>query len=667
MLVAASSISVALAGSDLPPGDAIWLGGGLVLVQALLAAHAFRHGVGGRIRRRIRRRLMPVDRSLLRLLLSAAVIALLSADAQDPTGRALAVLHLPLVVVAAGLGTRPMLAVTAVAATSYLAPYAAPGTEPTSWAPVIPLALVMLTLGVGTRQGISLLVSAVGRLRRAVRDERRQARQLLALEDVGRLLVATGPTPATLDAIMALLSERLHYPCVSIYLRHGHVLRLGAYRGYDATVDEFDGTAGVIGRVMRERTIAFVPDVTLDPDYVSANAGVRSEICAPLLAHGELLGVINVESDTRRLDESDGKAVALVADRLASALALAEERRLLDERALLLSRLTTFSARLNESFEPAALYPAIANGAHDVVDADHVVLTALDRSSGQYRIVAASGGSEAAVGVTIGLGEGIAGRAIRDRALVVDDRFERARYPAGARDMDGPDEVTGLGVPLVRDDVVVGALTLVRRDVARPFGDVEQEIALLLAGQVALAVSNSFLHADLVESAVRDPLTGLHNRRYLEAALERLDAVRERLAPDERPPVAAVLFDLDRFGAFNKRYGHRTGDAILQEFARALRARLRGEDLVARYGGEEFLVVLEGVTMDNATRLAEDIRERVARTLVPGPDGEPLRVIVSAGCAGIARGYDSVADLLARADVGLAMAKHAGRNQVVAA
>jgi diguanylate cyclase (GGDEF)-like protein len=184
---------------------------------------------------------------------------------------------------------------------------------------------------------------------------------------------------------------------------------------------------------------------------------------------------------------------------------------------------------------------------------------------------------------------------------------------------------------------------------------------------VALAVTNTFLHADMTELSIRDSLTGLFNRRYLDATIARLEAARSRSEVDDRKRAAVVIFDLDHFGAFNKQHGHQTGDAILRSFADILKRRFRGSDVVARYGGEEFLAVLDGATIDQARALAEEIRTAFALVRVPGPDGTLLAATVSAGCAGMGTDNDHFGEIIARADVGLVMAKRAGRNRVIVA
>jgi diguanylate cyclase (GGDEF)-like protein len=162
-------------------------------------------------------------------------------------------------------------------------------------------------------------------------------------------------------------------------------------------------------------------------------------------------------------------------------------------------------------------------------------------------------------------------------------------------------------------------------------------------------------------------LTGLHNRRHFDASMTRADALRARLALEDRRERSAILFDLDHFGAVNKRHGHQVGDRILRSFADVLRSRLRASDLVARYGGEEFIVVLDGATREEAVRLADEVRLAFRQGSIEAADSGAPITTVSAGCAALARSEVHGTILLERADVALAMAKSGGRDQVVAA
>jgi diguanylate cyclase (GGDEF)-like protein/PAS domain S-box-containing protein len=167
----------------------------------------------------------------------------------------------------------------------------------------------------------------------------------------------------------------------------------------------------------------------------------------------------------------------------------------------------------------------------------------------------------------------------------------------------------------------------------------------------------------LVEDATRDSLTGLHNRRFYEAAVGRLERSWSRRSIANRPPVSVVVFDLDHFGVVNKQHGHQVGDQVLRAFGAILQDRFRNSDLVTRYGGEEFVAVLEGAISTDALRIAEAVRTTLEATTIDCPTG-PLRVTVSAGVAQLGDDY-AVSAGLAHADVWLAQAKRAGRNQVV--
>jgi diguanylate cyclase (GGDEF)-like protein len=348
-------------------------------------------------------------------------------------------------------------------------------------------------------------------------------------------------------------------------------------------------------------------------------------------------------------------------------MALARQRDELTTRAELFARLAAFSAVVNATLDAASLYGSLVRAAATVIPSDAVVLTVLERDSGEYRIAAVEGSDPKIVGAQIHAGEGVTGRAIRDRVVVVVDRFERSQLPQSLTPGDFAEEMSVAAVPLLRDNVVVGALLLARDGVTRPFTGPELEVLAILGHQAALAVSNAFLHADVTEASLRDPLTGLFNRRFLDATFERLSAERSRVAPDARPQVAAILFDLDEFGAFNKEHGHGVGDTVLRSFATVLRRRMRKGDLVVRYGGEEFLVVLPGTDRQTATQIADEVRMEFRAGSVAGSDGDALGATVSAGCSQLEPSEWNYSILIATADVGLAMAKLGGRDQVVAA
>ena len=661
LALAGGAVVIALAGGETTLDWVVATGLLYICVQALIAVMA------GPARRRRVESTLP----LARFVIAVAFVTAMNGFIGDAAFRPAAVLYVPIVALAAAFGTRQAVLIGGLELTVYLGRvlFGEPEHALSAAQRAVGLIVVTIVLSIGIRRTVGAMTLAMTRLRMARAKDRRRTRQISAVESVGRLLAATGPTDETLDRVVGLLEVDLGYSFVSVYLGEVGSMRLVAHRGYTSVIDTFDGSAGVMGRVMRTGEVAFIPDVSLDPDYVSADGTIKAEISAPLKVGSELIGVVNVEApDVNGLDRSDRATVLLVADRLASALALARERARLETRAELFRRLAMFSSIVNGTLDAESLYKEIVNAIPDVIDADFVVLTVLDRTTGRYRIRALAGSDAELLGKEIAVGEGLAGRAIRDRAPVVDDGFSSDRFPQSVAEerKDAPQIVAGVAVPVIRDDVVVGALTLAR-DVTRPFRSAELEVLPVLAGLTALAVTNTLLHREVTESSIRDSLSGLFNRRHLDAVLGRMDAARARQAADDRRRVSVILFDLDRFGSFNKRYGHQTGDSVIRQFADVLRARMRGEDLVARYGGEEFVVVLDGAGLEEASAIAEEIRNRFELGAIESPDGSPVSATVSAGCAAMGADLGTFTELLSRADMALAIAKHSGRNRVVTA
>ncbi|MGI8658366.1 MAG: diguanylate cyclase [Candidatus Limnocylindria bacterium] len=303
-----------------------------------------------------------------------------------------------------------------------------------------------------------------------------------------------------------------------------------------------------------------------------------------------------------------------------------------------------------------------------IVGADVVAVTLLDRAGGRYLVRAARGVPGKVIGREIGVGEGLAGKAIKNRALVLEEGMAEDRFPRAARGLAVQAFVHGVGLPLVRDGVVLGAFTIGRTDPsAEPFSDLEIEGLQLMAGSVALAVANAFLHADVAELAIRDPLTGLYNRRHFDEALDRMLATHQRDRLSSPRPLSAIVFDLDHFGQFNKAHGHQVGDLVLKAFADVLLSRFRASDLVARLGGEEFIVVLPGSDRERAVQIADEVRALLAARVVRSEDGQELSVTVSAGCTELDPADPTRETLLRTADVALFMAKRARRDRVVAA
>jgi diguanylate cyclase (GGDEF)-like protein len=185
-------------------------------------------------------------------------------------------------------------------------------------------------------------------------------------------------------------------------------------------------------------------------------------------------------------------------------------------------------------------------------------------------------------------------------------------------------------------------------------------VAAALADAISLALSSIALRDQLRNQALRDSLTGLYNRRFLDEMLEHLSLDARR----RQTPLSAIMIDLDYFKQLNDQFGHATGDAMLRAVASVVVHALRATDIACRYGGEELAVLLPDCPLDMAMFKAEQLRARIAE-VASGPGG--ASVTASLGVAAIPETSDTPASLIASADAALYQAKLKGRNRVVQA
>ena len=216
-----------------------------------------------------------------------------------------------------------------------------------------------------------------------------------------------------------------------------------------------------------------------------------------------------------------------------------------------------------------------------------------------------------------------------------------------------------LCVPLMAYGEVLGVLHLRGADAST----LQSKLQLVTMANdgLALTLANIKLRQSLKEQSIRDPLTGLFNRRYMTESLEREFARAQRAGT----PVAIAMIDVDHFKRFNDSFGHDAGDAVLQELGSFLRRSVRAEDIACRYGGEEFCLVLPQMDHSRARQRAEAIRAGAAALEVKS-DGRVLGpVTLSLGLALFPEDGGDTESLVRAADAALYEAKKAGRNRVV--
>ena len=232
----------------------------------------------------------------------------------------------------------------------------------------------------------------------------------------------------------------------------------------------------------------------------------------------------------------------------------------------------------------------------------------------------------------------------------------------------GVPQLPYLCVPMVVHSETVGLLHLqletdsIRSEAAQRL-DVIQQLAATFADQVALAVTNLRLRETLRQQSILDPLTGLHNRRYLKEVMQRELARTER----KKTMLAVIILDVDHFKRFNDTYGHEAGDTVLRSMAQLIERQIRGSDIACRYGGEEFILVLPEASLSIARQRGELLRE-AAQSMHITSSGKTLGpVSISLGLALFPQHGHTAEELIQAADAALYRAKQAGRNRLMIA
>lgn len=224
--------------------------------------------------------------------------------------------------------------------------------------------------------------------------------------------------------------------------------------------------------------------------------------------------------------------------------------------------------------------------------------------------------------------------------------------------------VATVEIPMMACGQLHGLLVLAR-DGAEQTVDAKEkvhEVSRLgrsLADSMSLALSNIALREKLRTQSLRDPLTGLYNRRYMEDALERFVSLGSRTGGS----TAVIMLDLDNFKKLNDEHGHAKGDAVLRDVAAQIVGCLRPTDVVCRYGGEELVAILPDCSLEDVLDKAEILRQRIESLSA----SHECAISASLGVATIPETATSATDIVPIADAALYAAKKAGKNCIVAA
>jgi diguanylate cyclase (GGDEF)-like protein len=335
----------------------------------------------------------------------------------------------------------------------------------------------------------------------------------------------------------------------------------------------------------------------------------------------------------------------------------------LDRRAPFADSIRRFTEQIDAS-EPAQTYETILTQAAELVSAERCSLLLFDSTANQLTMTAARGIPTAISEVgPISLGEGIAGSVLREGLPIVANIDDLGRTSLPER---GYKTKSFISYPIAIGDRKFGVLNLADKLGGGAYDANDLGVISLVAPQIALALERAGWQQQANKfqlMSITDPLTGLHNRRYLEARLT------EELSRSKRYgyPLSFMMIDIDDFKVYNDLNGHQAGDRALEITAQCLRAALRKVDVASRYGGEEFSILMPQTTLQEAGVIADRIRRKISGTPFTHGKSQPLgAVTVSIGLSTLSPALDSAEAIVRAADRALYHAKSQGKNRAYA-
>lgn len=416
---------------------------------------------------------------------------------------------------------------------------------------------------------------------------------------------------------------------------------------------------GVAGRVVATMQSSRIPDTSRDPAYFAIGSSeMRSELCVPIKAGDHVIGIINAESKhAGAFSEADERLLQILAGQLATGM---ERLRLMEaerRRAETLDALRATMTDILGELESSKLLEVIVERACALLQTSGGELGIFNKDEDVLRIVVSHHTAKDYTGTRMELDEGAMGRVVvTGEPLIVPDY---QTWEGRSRQFDGGLWHALLVVPLEAGGELLGALAVGDVDPDRAFGPEDLQLLSMFAQQAAIAVANATLFEEVQELAVRDPLTGLYNRRYFFELAQR-EVIR---AQRYTRPLSMLMLDIDHFKVVNDKHGHHVGDEVLREIAHRCSKGLREIDLVGRYGGEEFVFLLPETDGNGGARVAEQVRREIVKPIkTSGP--RSVAVTVSVGVATLDDSANDVFSVLERADTALYAAKRVGRNRV---
>jgi diguanylate cyclase (GGDEF)-like protein len=484
--------------------------------------------------------------------------------------------------------------------------------------------------------------------------------KIAILYDASQAVLSTFDLDEVLNQILTIIRDyfQLQNGVVLLLDRNKSELYIRAQIGRsnmapDLRVPVGQGLTGTAAKLKRP---IYAADVSKDPRYFGTVAETKSEVAIPLMVRDEVVGVLDFQSE--HLNFFDAETIDLLTLFSTQASLALENARLYSlerRRAEQLEAINSVARKTTAVLDLDELLSVVCRLLLEWFRIDHVAVLLAESDSLRVRAFQGRLTPNLAMGAQLGPGAGIAARALMTgRSVMENDVNSVEGYIAGFAETQSE-----MCVPLIFFGEKLGVLVL---DSARKNAFDPDDLQPLesVADICAAAIQNASYFDRMKQLAYIDGLTGIHNRRYFEMRfpeeLERAARFQGRMS--------VIMVDIDHFKRLNDEFGHLLGDEVLRAVSSLFKQHLRKMDVVCRYGGEEFSILVLETSGENAVRIAEKLRQRVAGHHFPGV---PRSVTISCGVADYPSHGITRDELVAAADAALYQAKQAGRNRVISA
>lgn len=503
----------------------------------------------------------------------------------------------------------------------------------------------------------SRLASAIGhRLEneRFIQFQQRRLEELAALAEIGAVIQAG----ADADRLYGDFAAALHHliPFHRAYIartRDGELSQVDVYTEQGrvrSSVEIHDGDADHPWFNARE-AVTWVRGADSLPSFLPVE--VRAGLTLPMRPKGQFLGaVILVGDETRPFS-------APLAERAVEQLALAvdstELYRQATERASRIEAHRNLANIVASAVDLQSAFDAFAEEIRWLIPFERAVMLAVDEDAGTVEQAA----TYPPVPDTELLSASLAG-SVLSRVLGRGDAFVLVRSDEALRGLNWSligDDAVEVAAIAVRDGEHTVAIFALEHSGVADYQHLDLEALEEVAGLLAVTIDRLRLYERAEHAANHDLLTGLPNYRFLQ---ERLATMRVDLENGRRS--AVLMIDMDGLKLYNDTLGHDAGDRAIQRVAQELRGAVRGEDLVARTGGDEFVVVMEGVSQEEALAVSQRMHESL-RDIHQGFGNAPVPVRISVGLAFAPEDGTRASELLEAADRAMYAAKFSGGDR----